>query len=498
MSSATSNRYQSRLFNFVYKRSQRLTKQLNRAWQNVTTWIMPVVSYPAQALHAAVHKSLPQLPQLDKSASPPTADTPVKNVLQVVAALPSDEELSVVKSPQATPVNFLGWLKDKFWARMTPKDQYLLNPPGNNVQLAANINAANINRQLVRGIASNISNRALVLVTPQNEILAILDNQQQQQLQARILEEVTQYWHYQRLLADRKEAIKQLNIPARQSLPVKLFSHLTTWLQIKGTLSESSDRSLQNTDNERQELIFATQQAIAFLDRSIAQFEDQHLAPVADNAPKTDKLQLQALIWAAIDYFFGDRQVQKISSQLEKDCKLTTTNQPNFLAASEDKIADPWLTLADLFGETKTLKKPVIVSDSPMARLPEDADFSYSNQLQNNYFLRSLFKRIQQKKSSAKLAKIKQQRTHSRDIYKLPNISQQLSFTREISTINSGESQSSNINHTPDWIEAEATTMGYIKHPLEQLLAWLDSAMLWLENVLVKIWQQLQKLLIGK
>jgi hypothetical protein len=47
--------------------------------------------------------------------------------------------------------------------------------------------------------------------------------------------------------------------------------------------------------------------------------------------------------------------------------------------------------------------------------------------------------------------------------------------------------------HSPDWIEAEVTPAGYVKHPLEYLLEWLDKAMLWLENFFVKVWRWVKK-----
>ena len=50
------------------------------------------------------------------------------------------------------------------------------------------------------------------------------------------------------------------------------------------------------------------------------------------------------------------------------------------------------------------------------------------------------------------------------------------------------------LDYTPDWIETQATPTGYVKHPLEQLLEWLDIAMLWLEKLLIKIWQWVKKL----
>ncbi len=40
-----------------------------------------------------------------------------------------------------------------------------------------------------------------------------------------------------------------------------------------------------------------------------------------------------------------------------------------------------------------------------------------------------------------------------------------------------------------NWIETEAQLVGYVKHPLEQLLEWLDQGMLWLEERFAQIWQ---------
>ncbi|MEO8891090.1 MAG: hypothetical protein ABI417_06075, partial [Coleofasciculaceae cyanobacterium] len=48
---------------------------------------------------------------------------------------------------------------------------------------------------------------------------------------------------------------------------------------------------------------------------------------------------------------------------------------------------------------------------------------------------------------------------------------------------------SGGLDAAPDWIETPATPSGYVKHPLEQLLEWLDSAMLWLEELVTKIWR---------
>ncbi len=55
---------------------------------------------------------------------------------------------------------------------------------------------------------------------------------------------------------------------------------------------------------------------------------------------------------------------------------------------------------------------------------------------------------------------------------------------------------SSNTDLEPahDWIETSATPTGYVKHPLERVLKSVDLAMLWLEELAVKVWRWVQQL----
>ncbi len=46
-------------------------------------------------------------------------------------------------------------------------------------------------------------------------------------------------------------------------------------------------------------------------------------------------------------------------------------------------------------------------------------------------------------------------------------------------------------NSESDWIEIKAKPAGYVKHPLENILELLDMAMLWLEEIIVKVWNSL-------
>jgi hypothetical protein len=60
-------------------------------------------------------------------------------------------------------------------------------------------------------------------------------------------------------------------------------------------------------------------------------------------------------------------------------------------------------------------------------------------------------------------------------------------------TTPSTPSSDTNLEPAHDWIETQATPNGYVKHPLEQLLEWLDTAMLYLEELVVKIWRWVRR-----
>lgn len=47
--------------------------------------------------------------------------------------------------------------------------------------------------------------------------------------------------------------------------------------------------------------------------------------------------------------------------------------------------------------------------------------------------------------------------------------------------------------HQPNWLEVKSISIGYIKHPLEEILAWVDMIMSWLEIAIVRIGQWAQK-----
>jgi hypothetical protein len=43
-----------------------------------------------------------------------------------------------------------------------------------------------------------------------------------------------------------------------------------------------------------------------------------------------------------------------------------------------------------------------------------------------------------------------------------------------------------------EWLETESTPVGYVKHPLERILEGLDAIILWVEELVIKIWRWLR------
>jgi hypothetical protein len=468
---ASSHRYQSRLFSFIHKQSRFLTNRLNHAWKSLqaaTSWIAPIVFYPSLPQSASKQK-VRQLPE-----TPLAVDTPIKQVLLLVEAMPSPELETTAPPPSR---NLLGFLGNKFFHKANTKlvatvDSSPLKIADNNTP-----NSLIPNPPQVRGIASQVSNRLLVLVSPQNEVLDILTTVQQQVLQARIISEVTN-WRLQRLLPSNKHTTPQiLARPGWLLAPVKVFGNIVNWTQ---------------TDKQQGKLSVSPEEAIASIDRTVAKFETESLAPIASI---TKGLQIQGLIWAAINYFFGD-----CTAKLPQH----TTNN----------LTEPWLTMNDLFGSEEVVKQSLILENTPtlskVAYLPEDKKLTRYSQDFNKYSLQGLLNRwrqltqnnstslsIKTPQTVKSLTKNQQQKPFSK-ISQSSNSSQKLNVpvTANLSSLNSNSlaaKSSESLEHTPDWIEINATTMGYVKHPLEQLLEWLDLAMLWLENILIKFWHWLQQ-----
>ncbi|MBD2665260.1 hypothetical protein B6N60_00145 [Richelia sinica FACHB-800] len=475
MSSGSSSRYQSKLFNFVYQQSRRLTQQWESGFRNLQVaakWSVEALLYPLYKIlqpDESVGKGLKSStaatkPQLQLEA--PATDTPIQNILEVVEHLPSPAVVET-SSPSHNPLTVLG----SWWSKITRKqpqiDSQLTHSLPTEDSLQHHI-------PKVQGIASQLENRHLVLVTTDNRILDVLTPQQQHKLADRINSEITEYKYSLQLIAEAKQ---QELLPKIDNILNKLTGQNQenqTALPSSSAIEDSSPLSF-----------FKFGRILAFFDTVVANLESQALVPVQNqgqgiiktaqtqlniflygkeyveargeitvNSDKVEhqQLNISELIAAAINYFFGDRDRKRIQTEV-KNLQSSFTPVPGKRQILPDNhqfvaenIEDPWLSWDDLFGEVTENAIEREVDNSPNV---SDEEF------------------LQEPSAATSNPSINDK---------------QLEGSKKMQV-----GEQSGFEAKPDWIEISATLLGYEKHPLEQILAWLDRAMLWVEAMLRNI-----------
>lgn len=481
MSSGSSGRYQSRLFNFVHRQSRRWSEGWERAWRHLrvaASWSLEVLMYPFfQLLQKAMlsaskqlyGKDKPNQPQLQandtdfQSETSLVADTPILKVLQAVADLQ-------VEDKQTQKQQLPGTRKDKSTA--IAREPLLSRQP-----LASFVSPClYFSGFRIRAIASQLSNRQLVLVSDENEILDILTPQQRQILAERIITEIARYWYCWRYLSVKKETktIREVNnlvdkltaekTSARRYLlafgykestkgaEIKLHNYPKALALLDTAITRLETNALQLLSRVRSELL-SLGRGSNQLD-GLTQFRisiSKQTPKAAENYWKNQAFKIKALIWAAIMFFFGEHRGNKLeqtsspetcSQRLQPDCSYQPLPVTTQLPSSE--LTDVWLKERDLFGQWQQKKTPSAVNLQKLKEHGQDAIASAKQKSQTNSHLA----------------------TH--------------------------EVRNAQVEAKPEWIEIKAKLVGYEKHPLELILEWLDRLMLWLENFFVKIFYFLQ------
>ena len=438
MSSDSSNRYQSKLFNFVYQHTRWLTQKWESTVKNLQVATQVGVGYLLYPLYQLLQQN--ETGKQLQSANPPASDAPIQNILDIVKNLPpGDGDLPT--SQKTNPLAFLGSL----WEKVFPKQ----NSPTSENTLQQHI-------PTVQGIAVELQTRNLVLVSADNRIFDVFTPGQNMKLADRINSEISEYRYSLQLIAhQQKELLPKIDqllnkltdedpIIAQKSLlnPIKLFEFLDK------LVANLETTALVPVQQRSQEII--------------------HNLTINNDSLRPQKSRIYDLILAAINYFFGGRNNYQIGANSATD-KLPTksNNQLN----NSDVVGDPWLTWSDLFGETnRNIEqiKPAFTS------IPEKivADIDVNN-FQPSQPKRDLLSNRSKTEQKAPKSKNEQ----------FPGKSNQTS---------------QEFNFKPDWIDISATSLGYEKHPLEQILEWLDQSILWIEQIFINMVYFFRGLLLGR
>ena len=593
MSSASKGRYQSRLFNFFHKQSRRFGEGFGRSLRQLqvaTSWSIEALSQSIYLLlQKAANSAGTQLPgaaaqsKLQLQPSAPASDSAIARVLENVETQDilslHDSQLSISPIPQTEYPNQPS-LQD-----VQPSLQDV-QPSLQDAQLSRQ-NVQSSSRK-IQGVASQLNNQNLVLVTSENEILDVLTPMQQQALENQIITEIANYWRSWRLSQVKHE---------------KLLSRVEAFFKKRSLGNGDRTKALpsENAVVKSEDNHLQINPAMASLDTAIANLETNALTPVSrvqiivqqrggevikvvktkldiflyggqatvsegdivadSNLEKQSKIQ--GLIWAALNYFYGESKSKKIKQTPPKRYLSSTKpkSPPKSPQLQSEQSEDNWLTNADLFGNgfpqlnptnqalnklepskkqlnpstednssqtfgrfqmpnwrTLRLKQKAGLQQSQKAALQNRQDGYIKPSSRDGYIKpneRDGYIKPSSRdgfvKSSSRDSDIKSSeqdryiKPSEQDRYIKPS-EQDARTTSQKITINSGSElqsgskkiaqnrESSEIEAKPEWIETKAELVGYQKHPLERMLAWIDNTMLKIEEAIVNFANALQQL----
>jgi len=175
-----------------------------------------------------------------------------------------------------------------------------------------------------------------------------------------------------------------------------------------------------------------------------------------------DPFQLQALIQAAIAYFFGSSAPSPLP-----------TAQPSL------EPEDDWLLLEDVFGPSGGTRRgqslPGLTSSNRVVSSPANivrTETVLISENQEDDYLPDSAINLDSPKTAPQPTKTTTQ--NAQNLVKKPwEVELEAAF---------------------DWIETEAKAIGYHQHPLEWILSHLDQLVLWLEEQLKRLWQWVYRL----
>jgi hypothetical protein len=474
--------YQSRVFTFVNKRANQLKDSCVKGLRHLkvaVVWGGQILLSPFQWLAGLTNILQPQLPQPSQRSiltSQPVSDINIEQALEFVEVAGYPIEIA-----QDSAIAFDCYRIDMEIRSHQPGG--LAAPPqewqairavaeNNNVltvdrsitepMLRYRVNTSStvaINhdnsriaspKKTIRGLGSLLSDRQLVLVTTENEILDILSIAQQQEIRRKIGLDIALAWHQWQTVElagdpnpnklggnDRLSLTPNSNSAGdtawqaqRQLPPQNLFERFTDWLAQK--------QPSQNSSPVRAEDLHANQQkATGRLPAAAYSFTPQ--PPKIDrylNLPQLPPIQPE------------DREV----GSGNKISELITKFQPNW-------FKQLWSYYQDYLHIPTPADNSIVYQPQEFELIPLDS----------------------------KPGKVIDDRTNLEEIFEgLPRSQRTIA-----STNNLAKKVDRKLEYQPDWIEVISEEIGYSQSLWSTLLAWLDRLFLAIENWAIDLWNKL-------
>jgi hypothetical protein len=635
MSDGSCGPYQSRLLNFISKQSRQVADKCDRTWREVKLASLNAVQillYPAYLLvqgsrmlsrqlrESKQQIDLPELQEVGLDRENLTAnllelevdaDSPIAGILNLAQNLLLPEQTLAISESISHSISF----------EIEPSKK-VVTPSGQAMQLSESIEIAQTiqpqtiqpqtipvwgsqiaptktsnfaaipTKPQVRGIATFLHDRNLVLVGNENQVLDILTPEQQQLLSGRIVWEVANSGTQRREIAQKElefnlgveSAVAQAKLP-----PLKRFWELMAWVQTSpialkrnqfgesilavkqavekavnagnnsnlsltqkhllpaSTISFNPAESNTNLDSKFDRTI-DTPAFVTLLDRAATNIEAFSLPAVSKNtagltaaesgdlstlSPSAKEIlenyarRIENTIWSSVDYLLGKETAASDNTEKAVAIKYYLEREALKNAEETEKADDrPWLKWQDLFpepappptsdGSTAALETLALSQNIPKVKpeiegieaLPEGRSASITP---SPYpaAIQTLLAQLKQSLLTTKVPKNQPQKTAKLTIAQqhspAPKAAPKTAATAQqqkptglaaaakpataISVTEAKTNGSGGTKPEADWLEAKAESIGYVKHPLEQALEWLDRIMVQLEKIAAQIWQ---------
>jgi hypothetical protein len=477
--SSSSGPYKSRLFNFLNRGAIAFNDNLGKTVRNLkvaVTWGAQILLYP---FYLFIQTGRWVERQIENKFT------------EIKYYLPSDNN---------TPENEI-ITTDKLVLSILNEVRVSVNSNLDNSVINQEINLEN-DHQKIRAIACLLKTKNLVLVNNNNEIIDIFSSEQQQKITKLITWQLSQYWLYKR--HQIKKITSSLPLISTNNnhiiAPIKWFWQVFAWMQVSDVarginlFSESnlnigySENSL-NINNPLKSYL-NNQEIVNKIDKKIFNLEGELIDGKSlisnqqeDILLEDNPFQIQTLIWAAIDHFFGNKNNQK--KNLQKESQLPQLTASKFQINEQE--SDPWLTWEDL--SSKTNNEEILAENMGMEQKP--IQLLTGNTSSPVTSLRKISQLITQSHQLSET--VKAQKASSTSTAKRKNnnlVLTNFNTDKDMELVSQKElnyDQFNNIESKPEWLETEVKHIGYVKNPLEIVLQWLDKFMLWLEEVVIFI-----------
>jgi hypothetical protein len=457
-----SGNYQSRVFTFINKHTNELKDNCAKGLRHLkvaVVWSGQILLYPLQLLAQTAKIFQPQLsapPQPRSLSLEPVSDINIEQALDLIVdrgypiAIATSATLSVAQQMSGDlrsldPTTDAIAVADDYFS----EDWEIDYTPPKSRQVAHT-------KPIIRGLSSLLIDRQLVLVTTTNELLDILTLSQQQEIRRRIGMDLALDWHqwHHHQLSPADYHDWQL-------------SQAQSSLLIDGS---PLDRAAINTQN--------------LLQLSSADRMSRSANPVLWLHSWWQNLTTKNPI-TNLSMVDEDRARAKSLPQLTPNNYSFTPQPPHIARLLDLPQLPPYIEDASIPIRERSVLETI-------AQLQPDWLKHWWHYYREYLYLPTKTEiRSIERPSEFKLTPVIR---HS-DIESIA--AKQTKFrstSKHRNFLDSGAGQLSqqnyqNIEHQPDWIEAESETIGYKMSLLDRVLAVLDRVMLQIENWLIKIWQ---------